>query len=108
MTYLASGLLAAPGFNQFVVAPESSVDKSRVAIFNPGTPRAGMSVGRFCVCWNCRGIKYFLVAFMNHKCRSGFFGDECAPQFFAYVIGITAAHGHGGAEKLRRGARIFL
>ncbi len=28
---LASGFLAAPGFNQFVVAPESSVEKGGVA-----------------------------------------------------------------------------
>src|ERR1700719_541878 len=57
VTDLASGLLAAAGFNQFVVAPESSVDKGRVAIFDPGTPRTGVSVRGFCFCGNCGGIK---------------------------------------------------
>src|ERR1700684_1232664 len=61
VTDLASGLLAASGFDELVVAPESSVDKGRVAVFDPGTPRACMSVSGFCLRGNCGGIKYFLV-----------------------------------------------
>src|SRR6202022_4370633 len=86
VTDLASGLLAAPGFNQFIIAPESSVDKGRVAIFDPGTPGTCVPVSRFCASQNCGSIKYFLVAFMNHECCRRFFGEECAPHSFPYVI----------------------
>src|ERR1700693_3024529 len=105
---LASGLFAAPGLNEFVVAPERSVDKGCVAIFDPGTPRTRVPVGRFSVSRDCRSIKYFLVIFMNYKGGGGLFGDECPSQFVANVIGITTAHGNGSAEKLWRGAGFFL
>src|ERR1700692_3957562 len=71
----ASSFLAGPGFNEFFAAPESSVDEGCVAIFDPGTPCAGVPVGCFCLRGNCRGIKYFLITLVNHKCRRGFLGD---------------------------------
>jgi len=47
VTDLARGFLASSSFDQFVVAPECAVDKGCVAIFDPGTPRTRVTVGRF-------------------------------------------------------------
>src|SRR6202166_5390005 len=92
MTNFASGLLAAAGFDQLVVAPEGAIDQNEVAgggRFSPFRIAAGQR----------RGDENAFGFLLEDKADGRVVGRERALEFFADVVRIRTAEWHRDADE---------